>query len=177
MRPPRRSNGISKVSFTTPPLPVGSQKPSSMAVPSSSNFLKWVFPLEQRPAMKPICGCWWWKAILPSTALKRKLFLLAVSSTPGRTISAFCWEKLPLDTPHDWSQGILGSAAAARTSGVIHGLPKRIGSGGSHPTMCTRKLYQAAGVRFLSPSLRIFCAALMSRSWSAPHSGHSQSRT
>ena len=72
---------------------------------------------------------------------------------------------------------ILGSAAIACTSGVLHGLPKRIGSGGSHPTMCTRELYQAAGVRFLSPSLRIFCAALMSRSWSAPHSGHSQSRT
>ena len=29
------------------------------------------------------------------------MFLLAVSSTPGRTISAFCWEKSPLDTPHD----------------------------------------------------------------------------
>ena len=108
---------------------------------------------------------------------KRKMFLLAVSSTPVRTTSAFCCEKLPLDTPHDWSQGILGSAAAAHTSGVLHGLPKRIGSGLSHPTMCTRELYQAAGVRFLSPSLRIFCAALMSRSWSAPHSGHSQSRT
>ena len=27
--------------------------------------------------------------------------LVAVSSTPGRTTSAFCWEKLPLDTPHD----------------------------------------------------------------------------
>ena len=103
--------------------------------------------------------------------------LLAVSSTPGRTTSAFCWEKLPLDTPHDWSQGILGSAAIACTSGVLHGLPKRIGSGGSRPTVCTRELYQAAGVRLLSPSLRIFCAALMSRSWSAPHSGHSQSRT
>ena len=111
------------------------------------------------------------------TALKRKLFLLAVSSTPVRTTSAFCWEKLPLDTPHDWSQGILGSAAIACTSGVLHGLPKRIGSGGSRPTVCTRELYQAAGVRFLSPSLRILCAALMSRSWSAPHSGHSQSRT
>ena len=115
--------------------------------------------------------------VSPSTALKRKMFLLAVSSTPVRTTSAFCCEKLPLDTPHDWSQGILGSAAAAHTSGVLHGLPKRIGSGLSHPTMCTRELYQVAGVRFLSPSLRIFCAALMSRSWSAPHSGHSQSRT
>ena len=43
----------------------------------------------------------WWKAISPSTALKQKSFLLAVSSTPSRTISAFCWEKLPLATPHD----------------------------------------------------------------------------
>ena len=33
--------------------------------------------------------------------IETKMFLLAVSSTPGRTISAFCWEKLPLDTPHD----------------------------------------------------------------------------
>lgn len=38
MRPPRRSNGISKVSFTTPPLPVGSQKPSSMAVSQLKQF-------------------------------------------------------------------------------------------------------------------------------------------
>ena len=53
-------------------------------------------------------------------------------------------------------RGILGSAAAARTSGVLHGLPKRISSGVSRPTVCTRELYQAAGVRLLSPSSRIF---------------------
>ncbi len=110
-----------------------------------------VFPLEQRPAMKRSADAGGGKLYCPLPYLKRKLFLLAVSSTPGRTTSAFCWEKLPLDTPHDWSQGILGSAAIACTSGVLHGLPKRIGFWRVPPYRVYERAVSGSGCPLIEP--------------------------
>ena len=53
---------------------------------------------------------------------------------------------------------ILGSTTVAFTREVLHGLPKRIGSGVSRPTVCL----DYAKIR--SPSLRMLIAAFISRS-------------
>ena len=52
-------------------------------------------------------------------------------------------KKVCLDTPPGFSRGILGSATAACTSEVLHGVPERIGSGVSRPTTCIGLRQQA----------------------------------
>ena len=76
-----------------------------------------------------------------------------------------------LTLPTAKAGGILGSTTTACTGEVLHGVPERIGSGVSRPTV------HIGYANRRSPSFKIFFAAFTSLSWTAPHTGQVHSRT
>ena len=86
--------------------------------------------------------------------------------------------QIGLTLPTAKAGGILGSTIATFTPEEVEGITQspQACKFGRVPPYCGI-IYQADKPIYRIPSSRMFCAALMSRSWEAPQTGHTQYRT